>query len=631
MAKTYYKYARRNAKPIDFAGASDELSDNLTSLVTGLKDDASEFADDVAKAKEKSDAEFNAEDERRIAEDKAADAAYGDKIGEASKLPIGTQPSYKSVQSTIIDLSDTSAKLNLEWKRARDAGKLSNKDYNIKSNNLSDQFKMLKQSSITSLEMVKKTNEGLKNGTILPIQHKMLMKVFESRFDDSSITWGVDNDGMIVGERVDPKTGKASKISVHELNKLTMQEFEVFDVDAQADSLVQDIGKIMENTRKVNGKNIPTDELLKMEIMQQGNGISTPLDYINKNIDGYNDNQLASILQMKMGDDYEASIDRNDLGNDKMVVYVEQDPSKGGQYAAELTDAQREEAREFARASILVQLNPKQAKEYAPSKPSSASIARGKSIDKAEKNVERLEKIFSGNAQQRKEGLASFSKVLKEAYSKGKDQFISAEIVGNEIVVTKINEFGQTEKDPLPIPDTFEEFVHTVGPTLLGNEDIVTYYDEATKGKDYTGLKRSSDEASYKIEVPEDLSQELVDWEKIAPLIEEMDSFYITYSGKKGDAQKKVKAFIDNSSATGIESEINGDILTVKTDGFGSIDVNLKAPASQVNSDINAALKKVYDAVTTGESLSEGSSELRASLKEAGMTDEEIEAIINAK
>ena len=91
MAKTYYKYAKRETTPVDYAGAAKGLSEGLMATVTGLEKKAEKAAGEVAAAKSKIEEEFAKEEDRKRKEDEALQKQYGDKVSRAADLPLSYQ------------------------------------------------------------------------------------------------------------------------------------------------------------------------------------------------------------------------------------------------------------------------------------------------------------------------------------------------------------------------------------------------------------------------------------------------------------------------------------------------------------------------------------------------------------
>jgi hypothetical protein len=505
MAKTYYKYAKRETDPVDYAGMAAGLSKGLMATVTGLEDKADEVADEVSKAKEKIDKEFKAEDDKKIKADEAADAQYGEKLNKVSGLPLSYQQDYKSVQSVILDLSAEAADWRAQLKKDVDSGKMTTKDYNRKVNNISDQFKLMKQTAMTSMDMVTSTNAGVESGDTLPIQQDFLRTLLSARFDSQNAEYKIAPDGNIYANITDQATGNVTQMSVHDLNKLSLQRFDTFDIDTQSDSLVKDIGAVMENYRS-GGRT--TEQLLKMEIMQTGNVINTPMDYINENVKGYNPNQLSSILQMKMGSRYKRSTDANDFGKEDVIVYAVNPLS--GQYEAKLTDGQKEDAQDFARAQVLAKLNP--LKKPEPSGPSDserkAREERGKNIEAAKADVNNLKKIFEAKSEDEVvEALSAFAPNVIENLPKNSEFMrLESAVVGNSRSINAIykDEYGKTVSMPIvvKIPDNFQAFVDEGGEKLTGNPNLLSLREESGVGaNDQKGGKLGG---TYKIDVLEE-------------------------------------------------------------------------------------------------------------------------------
>ena len=600
MAKTYYKYAKRETTPVDYAGAAKDLSEGLMATVTGLEKKAEKSAGEVAAAKSKIEEEFANEEERKRKEDEALQKQYGDKVSRAADLPLSYQEDYKTVQSTILDLSSDAADLKAKLKRDYEAGKMTTKDYNRRVNNIRDQFKMMKQTAVTSLDMVNATNEAMQNGTALPIQHDMLTRILKGRFDSTNAQYNIDEEGNIFADITDPNTGKVEQMSVYDMNKLSMQRFDVFDIDGQAESLVKDIGQVLENER---GSGMTTEQLLEKEVMQRGNEISTPMDYIKKNVNGYSDNQLASILQMKMSQDYKRSMNPADFGNDDVVVYTISPLS--GQYEAKLTNNQKQSARDFATAAVLTQLNPLKRPTTSGKAPSSAQIAAGKAKEKAKGYVTALQDLFTAeDPKKRTAAMANLAGAI------GQDRFISMDMndTGDVIIFTGIDKDDNVRETKIPLEGTFDDFVKNYGKILTGTGDVWTYYDEVIDSPDVSSLTPSvGASGKYEMGFQEDLSQNLVEWNGILPTIPEMDSFYVTFSGKQEDATKKVDAFVGKSNIKGVDSKLVDNNIEIGLDG-NYISIPLDKPASTIERNIMSALKKIYDAAVEGKPL-EGTTE----------------------
>jgi len=605
MAKTYYKYAKRDTSPVDYAGAAKGLSEGLMATVTGLEKKADKAAGEVAAAKSKIEKEFAKEEDRKRKEDEAIQEQYGDKVSRAVDLPLSYQEDYKTVQSVILDLSADAADLKANIKREYDAGNMTTKDYNRKVNNIRDQFKMMKQTAVTSLDMVTATNTSVEEGDALPAQHYLLTKMLKGRFDSANAQYNIDEDGNIFADITDPKTGKVEQMSVYDMNKLSMQRLKPFDIDSQAGDLVEAIGAQLEMARG-SGETIE-DLLEKAPIMKRGNEAVTPMDYIEKNINGYSPNQLSSILQMKMSGNYDISTDSNNFGNDNFIVYEVSELS--GQYEAKLTENQKQDAKDFATEAILTQLNPLKKQT---TKPSASDIKAREGKRNAENTMNRMREFFEGSTSDREQVLTTYIKETQGIIPKG-GTFNKVEVIGDKLFIR------YTDKDRNPtdfpkggiaIPDNLEEFVKTVGPVLTGNKDLYSLLKGS--GVDFTSEKgRGTGDAAFEVGTEEYKGQNIIGYEEvIANVSDVLDTFYLNEGRRTTHAKQMANDFISKTGMKDVTVTEKNKVMTISTGDLGSITVDLKpSDSEQVKENLTVALKKLHDAVSQGKNLGGGTTE----------------------
>jgi hypothetical protein len=610
MAKTYYKYAKRETTPVDYAAAAKGLSEGLMATVTGLEKKAEKAAGEVAAAKSKIEEEFAKEEERKRKEDEAIDKALGDKIGELSKLPISTELNYRSAQEAILDMASDTSNWKLQLKRDYDAGKMTTKEYNRKVNNIGDQFKLMKQSSITIMDMVKSVNEGVENGTSLPAEQVLLKELLNLKFDNPNMEFVIDNDGNMIGEVRDDSGNVVKRLSMYEMNKLSLNRFPTFDIDSEVATLVSAIGEEMETSR---GAGMTTEQLLDKEIMKRGNEISTPNDYIAKTVNGFNSNKLASILQMKMDDSYDVSFNKAAFGDEKTVVY-EINPASG-MYEAKLTENQKKEARDFATASVLLQLNPFKKPDTTGKAPSSAQIAKGKRVDIDKERINDWLKFYTGDDATKERILSANSEAIAKSVGAG-DRPIDINVVGNTISVSYEKEYEdgtiKTITKDITIPeDDFVGFLSTSGRKLLG-DDFIEYLDEALEISDYTGTEKYKPlDVSHKtqVKVEESKKQSLGDFSTIMSSVLPMGSYWLD-STRDRNVVSRIGSYQSNSGIKGFDFSVEDGVVNMSIEGLGEIE-----PISIVGMDavdiqplIDKALIKVHEAATTGKPL-EGTTE----------------------
>jgi len=606
MAKTYYKYAKRETTPVDYAGAAKGLSEGLMATVTGLEKKAEKAADEVSKTKAKIDKEFKKEEDRKRKEDEASDKALGDKVGELSKLPISTEFNYQSVQTKILDLASDSANWRAQLKRDLDSGKITRKDYNRRVNNISDQFKMMKQAGVTIMDMVKSVNEGVENGTSLPAEQVLLKELLSANFDNPNMKYDIDKEGNMIGELSDGSGKVLKKLSVYDINKLSLNRFPTFDIDADVETLVDAIGQELENSR---GSGMTTEELLEREpMMQRGNETLTPNEYITTTLNGFGPNKLASILQMKMDKKYDVSFNPAAFGDEDIVVY-DINPSSG-MLEAKLTPAQEEVAKEFARGSILLQLNPLKKTQATPKTPSTSQVARDKRIDIDKERINNWLKFYTGDDATKERILSANSEAIAEAVG-AKDSPIDINVVGDKISVSYMEQYkdGTTEtitKDITIPKDNFVEFLNTSGRKLLG-DNFIEYLDEAIEKSDYAGTEKYNPiDVSYKtqVKVDESKKQSLNDFGTVMAPLKKMDSYFFDSTRDK-NVESRIGSYQSESGISGFDFSVEDGIVNMSIEGLGAIEpisiVGMNAVDIQPL--IDKALIKVHEAATTGKPL----------------------------
>jgi hypothetical protein len=602
MAKTYYKYAKRETTPVDYAGAAKDLSEGLMATVTGLEKKADKAAGEVAAAKSKIEKEFAKEEDRKRKEDEAIQEQYGDKISKAVDLPLSYQEDYKTVQSVILDLSADAADLKANIKREYDAGNMTTKDYNRKVNNIRDQFKMMKQTAVTSLDMVTATNTSVEEGDALPAQHYLLTKMLKGRFDSANAEYSIDEDGNIFADITDPKTGKVEQMSVYDMNKLSMQRLKPFDIDGQAEGLVDAIGSQLEMARG-SGETIE-DLLEKAPIMKRGNEAVTPMDYIEKNINGYSPNQLSSILQMKMSGNYDISTDPNNFGNDNFIVYEVSELS--GQYEAKLTENQKQDAKDFATEAILTQLNPLK-KPTTSSRDTEAQRKRQVAADAALEETTRLWNLFTGDKAEKAKVMDISRPAIETLLGKG--NYGGYDITDDQIILYQKTDTG-LEPRIIDIPSDFKSFVDLISTNFGLSDNLDEMYDKSTAGiegfnpaaKYVTANVQKRPSIMYKpTKTIEDAADDLDD------ALGEVTSGWGYYgedeitAGKIGlDAARGAKSYLTNIGLTkALVEKGDGNSVKITLDGVtpkGGIMVKLTETKKGAKSDLKAALKAIHDA-----------------------------------
>ena len=357
--------------------------------------------------------------------------------------------------------------------------------------------------------------------------------------------------------------------------------------------------------------------------MKRGNEISTPMDYIEKNINGYSQNQLASILQMKMNQDYKRSMNPNDFGNDDIVVYTVSPLS--GQYEAKLTENQKKAAREFATEAVLNQLNPlKKTTTGTSATERKAAEERKGSVKKAIADVNNLRKIFEAKTPEDvSQALSTYNDELKSVATEAGGEFIRAQVSGEgdkrKIEVVYRNKYGDILAEKVAdIPDNFQDFVDAGGPTITGNRNLLTLRDEAMAGiSDPSSLVRGDEGGVYEIKVLEerlpavDTDATLSDIDKILEKELDTTSYSNIFTTAYDDMKDAAEQVFESMGFEDYAISESGDNILISVNGYDipPFAMNKSAYTKEGNKHdqrrtaFKKHIEKIYTALTTGKKI----------------------------
>ena len=659
MAKTYYKYKERGGI-VDYAAISKDFSTGISGIIGDIEQGADELTEDILKAQEGVKADVEKEIRAKEAEKaraRAEAAARSAKVAAASKTDFNPEMSKeKEANDKFIQAAIQAQNKALEFKRQRDNQQISDSEYLQKMGALEKTFAIMKQASVAVNDMANRTYSGLEDGTVDPVQQLALKEVLSYNFTDPNIRFEIGEDGYGVVYRVD-KEGNVvenTKRPVDFVKNLAIQEFKSYDVNKETGDLVDMIGKTIEEYR---GRGMTNEDLLeKQGIMPSiyGGPDITPMYLIDEYAEGLDDNQLASVMTNVLGSKYkptfnpEEQVKVDDEGNfyvDEMkILYTDSDPALGlNNRVAQLTESQRSKAREYVKSLILTQFNVKKQPTTSGRAPSSAQIKASEARERARGYVTALQDLFTADDhKKRSAAMANLAGAI------GQDRFISMEMndSGDAIVFTGIDKDDNVRKtQEIPLEGTFDDFVKNYGKILTGTGDVWTYYDEVIDSPDVSSLTPSVGAGGkYEIGFEESLAQELpaFDQQSLELVADsKLDGTYLVFGNQLTDFTNATNTVLLAANINGAEVTVSGNDIKISHPELGSTSFTVESgplqgsAVRQIKSEMMRAVKKMYDAAKSGrpiESSAAGDEEekLRASLKTSGMTDEEIEEIINA-
>ena len=579
MAKTYYGYKRREGlQPIDYLGATKDLTAGLTGIFEEREKEREAIEEEVRKAEE-----------------------------EAKDVPMGDS---STLNEMVLDSSNGAAEaLRIQAQLMRN-GIIRPSEYTKFKQNTLDGVKDLKEGAASLNKNITDANTAIDAGTASVSTMTFMEDAMKNTWFDRTRMYTDPKTGHLMIVRTDEK-GKdvdGSETTVRNFKNQTKQIINRYDVEKETSSFTKTLGEDVRLALKDPNVKTIKDALQKVTIDPETKEEYTNFQLIDQWVESITDADAASILVDELGGKYSATGDVNEKGKAGKVYYkIDPTAANKNTRTADLTPEQRKAAKEYLKRNIYAQLDYVETPEATTSgkAPSSAQIQAGKAREKAKGYVTTLQDLFTASdPKKRTAAMANLAGAV------GQDRFIGMDMndAGDAIIFTGIDKDDNVRKTEIPLEGTFDDFVKNYGKILTGTDDVWTYYDEVIDSPDVSSLTPSIGAGGkYEIGFEEDKGQELVDWTGIVPLIEEMDSWYGTFSGKQEDATKKVNSFIQNSSIKGVDSKLVDNNIEIGLDGI-YISVPLDVKASTIQENITLALKKIYDAAVEGKPL-EGTTE----------------------
>ena len=611
MAKTYYKYKDRG-QTIDYAGISKDFSQGIMETVTGMERKADEFSEEVRKAQEqvKKDVEDRFKQKRK-AEGRSV-TGEGDYKIEAGDydLPMGGE---RDANEVFVNLSTAASDRALEFKREYDSQKIGPNEYLRKKNALDRTFRLMKESAISMNKLADETAAGLKDGTIDPTQQLAFQELMSYNFTDPRVKIEIGADGVGYMYRVDDKGNELPRTrkSIDQYRNMSIQRYEAYDFDTNSSDIVDKLGKTLETLGR---RGMTTEELLKREpIMDSVNGGTlTPMDIIDDYADGLDDDELASILMGQLGSKYsptfnpEESVIEDASGNftddQSKILFVKRDLASGiNKKTAQLTDEQRQRAQEFVRRDILSRFNVKPA----PTTSGGDTDAKRKAQARKEsliQDVNRMRELFEGDSDLKNQVLSTYSEGLKERYN----DFSSATVEGDELVIVYKDDKGYTKTDRHPLPDDFTEFVKTIGPILTGDKSLLEVLQDAEKPSG----GRKKQKGSFEVEEEEYFGQPSLDAKTRQTFLDAVDvavnkvpkGFFTRESTTFTEYGNKLRGALGGIKGLTIDVDGNG-VLTMSVENLGTYPPIQLDEEAETMETVKSAVKTMLEKVQMGEML----------------------------
>jgi hypothetical protein len=373
----------------------------------------------------------------------------------------------------------------------------------------------------------------------------------------------------------DGKPDMKKAMSVRDMQNMAYQKYDIFDMEAQLNPIVDKYGK---DVRVINKLGVKTKE-----------DITARKDFeksVDTAISQYSEEMLASVL-VDYADKYKFT---DDPSADKSeFIQLGRDGRLANRLLPTLTDDQKKEARAIIKEQLYMKLD--YVETPAPTtKPSAEQKKRAGYVKQATKEIEVLAKLFEAKS----------------------PDFQSARVVGDELVVEYLNpiiEEGEPKmlEKRFKMPrDNFKDFVMTIGPAITGDDRLSGLYDEAVAGSDINvdELVGGTSSGEFKITSP------MPEFDEFASEIKKVDTFYMNRTNRDRAIKKYIKDYNKEFGSDIVSYEISDDFenITISADGIEDqiIGIKWERDSKDVSEDIEEAVRKIHNKLRKGATTTGG-------------------------
>lgn len=549
MASTFYKYAERDAdSQVNWAEVGKGLSDMLTET-------------------------------NRVRQEKkdALDTAQRETMKYLAETPNGE---HVGARQSILEYANMGSNQMRIWDNLLKNGELSPKDYTINRQNLIDNTNLAFNANKAYQERYKVVQDGIKDGTLSIINEENWAEV-EGFGNWRNVGWQITPNGTVLAGKMIEEEVDGKKVrtldktpgglrSMDYLNQALYATIEKYDYESKANDWVDTLGK-EQNAIAILGRiqqqgKITTEEdITKRTDIIEGdkkimyNFLQSENDKI-KEIAGTNLDSTRILMDSAITapnmQPYTVTTNAEEAKKGENYILKVVNPETGG-FEYQLTDGQKEDAREFIRTNLrakydrIKKVDTVSAVQRDP-EPQADKDARERD-KKAVDTASMLGKLWYGDNNQVSSAIDYFKGMKND---KGEVMFKS--ITRDKTGITVQLADGTTEKinflDANQRPRTQEDFIRSAGPLLAGQIDVNRALE---KGSYQKGAKFNSGSlGSAKTVTPKDEYRTYLT-NKIKPsIVGQSEEQAVTTLSKLADGFGLV---VEESGA--------GDYITIKVPG----------------------------------------------------------------
>lgn len=575
MAKTYYGYKRREGlQAIDYLGAAKDLTEGLTGIFEEREKEREAIEEEVRKAEE-----------------------------EAKDVPMGDS---STLNEMVLDSSNGAAEaLRIQAQLMRN-GIIRPSEYTKFKQNTLDGVKDLKEGAASLNKNIADAKAAIDAGTASVSTMTFMEDAMKNTWFDRTRMYTDPKTGHLMIVRTDEK-GKdidGSETTMRNFKNQTKQIIDRYDVEKETSSFTKTLGEDIRLALKDPNIKTIKDALQKTTIDPETGEEYTNFQLIDQWVESITDADAASILVDELGGKYSATGDVNEKGKAGKVYYkIDPTAANKNTRTADLTDEQREAAKEYLKRNIYAQLD--YVETPAPTTSGGDTDAQRKAQTRKEsliQDVNRMRELFEGNSALKNQVLSTYSEGLKERYN----DFSSATIDGDELVIVYKDDKGYKKTDRHPLPNDFTEFVKTIGPILTGDKSLLEVLQDAEKPSG----GRKKEKGAFEVEEEQYFGQPSLDAKTRQTF---MDGVNVAVNSvPKGWHTRESTTFTEYgnklrgalSGVKGLTIDVDGNgVLTMSVENLGTYPPIQLDEKGETMETVKSAVKTMLERVELGEML----------------------------
>ena len=559
---------------------------------------------------------------------------------EQAREAATTNKGDDTFNAQVLSMANQSAQHMRALENLLRAGKINPSDYAIQRQNLIDSVTQLRVVTAAYKDSINQAVTRQEDG-IAGKQEAFMMSKVQGVLDFKNHQLMIDpTSGMVRMASLKPNDN--TSLGIGEVQVRMMNKYDKYDFTSK----VGEYAKLLDTVIEDNGY-VRTENPFSL-----AGGRNLEASIRDNFVGGISDNDKASILldndygykelDVDNQDDYDAwrskeeakmkSEYSDELTGKELDEFVEKELDKyiwykpnselGGRTDAVLSDGAKEAVVEKAIQEVKAQT--KYSKTITPRDKSAAQIEKEQkrelTIQEAKSNLNLLHDIYTGDEGEKNRALAAYSAELKAQY-KG---FDNIKIDNNQLVISYkglVTKDGKkqivTKTERIDIDkESFKKFAQTVGKAILGNNNLISLYDEASVGIDNLDSPFTAEAGGFTVEteVEEETgipAQELKEWSEMVDLLasEEMDDWYASNPNKKADAFTYLKYYTTISDIDNFSYRMDGDDLIMSLEGFPDekIENFYASNDKEVKDALSTKLRKIHKQAKKGVASAEGS------------------------